>query len=161
MRPASRLLLRRPDVSRFRAEADAAAELYVGARRAGMPWLREPHTEAEARAWMRETVFARQSVRLATLRDEIVGFAARDGVWLSQLYVKAGWNSHGIGQQLLDAVMAEAAPLTPVLRLYTFQRNAGARRFYERNSFVATAFGDGSGNEEGEPDVLYERSLRD
>lgn len=160
MRPAPRLLLRRPDVTRFGAEADAVAELYVAARRAGMPWLREPHAEAETRTWMRETVFARHSVRLATLRDEIVGFAARDGVWLSQLYVKAGWTGHGIGQQLLDAVLTEVATVAPVLRLYTFQRNAGARRFYERNAFVATVFGDGSGNEEREPDVLYERSLR-
>ena len=40
------------------------------------------------------------------------------------------------------------------------QRNAGARRFYERNSFVAVEFTDGNGNEEREPDVRYERSLR-
>ena len=55
-------------------------------------------------------------------------------------------------------LLAEAAPLG-VLRLWTFQRNAGARRFYERNRFIAVEFGDGSGNEEGEPDVRYERSL--
>ena len=43
----------------------------------------------------------------------------------------------------------------------TFARNAGARRFYERHGFVAVAFGDGTGNEEGEPDVRYERSTRE
>jgi RimJ/RimL family protein N-acetyltransferase len=47
-----------------------------------------------------------------------------------------------------------------VLRLYTFQCNEGARRFYERNGFTAVAFGDGSGNEEGEPDIRYERPTR-
>jgi GNAT superfamily N-acetyltransferase len=109
---------------------------------------------------MRDSVFPRQSVRLALLRNEIVGFAARDGAWLTQLYVKPGWTGHGIGQQLLDAVLAEAAPVTPVLRVYTFQSNAGARRFYERNGFVLRTQGDGTANEEGEPDALYERALR-
>jgi hypothetical protein len=47
-----------------------------------------------------------------------------------------------------------------VLRLYTFQCNQGARRFYERHGFIAVAFGDGSSNEEGEPDIRYERNIR-
>jgi ribosomal protein S18 acetylase RimI-like enzyme len=41
------------------------------------------------------------------------------------------------------------------LDLYTFQPNAGARRFYERHGFAAVEFGDGSDNEERVPDVLY------
>ncbi|MEP7182547.1 MAG: GNAT family N-acetyltransferase [Betaproteobacteria bacterium] len=160
MKPALRLVLRRPDPARFEADADEVAALFVAARRAALPGLREAHTEAEIRAWMRETVFPRQSVRLACLRDEIVGFAARDGAWLAHLYVKPGWTGHQIGQELLDATIAEATPLTPVLRLWTFQRNAGARRFYEGNGFVVAREGDGKGNEEGEPDILYERQLR-
>jgi GNAT superfamily N-acetyltransferase len=160
VKPASRLVVRRPDPARFDAEAAEVAALFLAARRATLPGLREVHTDAETAAWMRDTVFARQSVRLACLRDEIVGFAARDGVWLAHLYVKPGWTGHGIGQTLLDAVLAEAAPQTPVLRLWTFQRNAGARRFYERNGFAVARLGDGTGNEEGAPDVLYERRLR-
>jgi ribosomal protein S18 acetylase RimI-like enzyme len=42
------------------------------------------------------------------------------------------------------------------IRLYTFQANQGARRFYERHGFRAVAFGDGSNSEERCPDVLYE-----
>ena len=41
------------------------------------------------------------------------------------------------------------------MRLYAFQQNEAARRFYERHGFVAIAFGDGSTNEERCPDVLY------
>jgi ribosomal protein S18 acetylase RimI-like enzyme len=41
------------------------------------------------------------------------------------------------------------------LELYTFQVNDRARRFYERHGFVVAMLGDGSGNEEGQPDVLY------
>ena len=40
------------------------------------------------------------------------------------------------------------------LELYTFQVNKRARRFYERHGFVVAMLGDGSGNEEGQPDVL-------
>ena len=99
-------------------------------------------------------------MRLAEVDGEIVGFAARDGAWLMHLYVKPGWTGHGIGPQLLDAMLAEA----PRRRrrccgLAHVPRNAGARRFYERNGFVAVAFGDGTGNEEGEPDVVYELAL--
>ncbi|MGI5158393.1 hypothetical protein [Microbispora sp. CA-102843] len=39
------------------------------------------------------------------------------------------------------------------LDLYVFQRNTGARRFYERNGFTLVAEGDGSGNEENLPDA--------
>jgi hypothetical protein len=43
------------------------------------------------------------------------------------------------------------------VRLYTFQENTGARRFYERHGFVAIQFTNGETNEEHCPDVLYER----
>ena len=38
--------------------------------------------------------------------------------------------------------------------------NTDARRFYERHGFTAVASSDGSDNEEREPDVRYERTLR-
>lgn len=44
------------------------------------------------------------------------------------------------------------------LRLWTFEANVRARRFYERHGFVATGSTAGD-NEEGAPDVLYEWSL--
>ena len=154
------VLIRRPRAADFASEADATVTMYLAARRAMLPDLRDPHTEAETRAWMRDTVFTRYSVHLADADGEIVGFAARDGAWLMHLYVKPGWTGRSIGTNLLRIVLADAAFATPVLRLHTFARNEGARRFYERHGFVAVAFGDGSGNQEGEPDVRYERSTR-
>jgi GNAT superfamily N-acetyltransferase len=153
--------IRRPRAIDFAADADATATMYLAARRAMLPDLREPHTEAQTRAWMRDTVFTHYSVRLAEAEGDIVGFSARDGAWLMQLYVKPGWTGRGIGSSLLREALADAAFATPVLRLYTFARNAGTRRFYERHGFVAVAFGDGSANQEGEPDVRYERATRD
>jgi Uma2 family endonuclease len=40
------------------------------------------------------------------------------------------------------------------LRLWTFQRNAAARAFYQAHGFVAQRM-TGGDNEEREPDVLY------
>ena len=41
------------------------------------------------------------------------------------------------------------------LQLWAFQRNTAARAFYEAHGFTVQRLTDGSGNEEGEPDVLY------
>jgi putative acetyltransferase len=71
---------------------------------------------------------------------------------LEQLYVEPeAWGS-GVGRTLLDAVRA-ARP--DGLHLAVFARNARARRFYETAGFRLTGTGDGSGNEEGEPDCTY------
>ena len=161
MTARKQVLIRRLRPETFARDADETASLYIASRQAMLPGLREPHTEAETREWMRETVFTHYAVRIAEVDGEIVGFAARDGSWLMQLYVKPGWTGMRVGTHLLREMLADAARSTPVLRLYTFARNEGARRFYERHGFVAVGFGDGSGNAEHEPDVRYERSIRD
>ena len=105
--------------------------------------------------------FARCSVWLAVDGDRIVGVATRSGALVRQLYVATDRTRAGIGQRLLDALLAEAvAESILTVDLWTFQRNAGARRFYERNGFVAMEFTDGASNEEREPDVRYRRSIR-
>ena len=58
---------------------------------------------------------------------------------------------------MLAEAMAESI-LT--VNLWTFQRNTGARRFYERNGFIAVDLTDGASNEEREPDVRYTRVIR-
>ncbi|MEI9983450.1 MAG: GNAT family N-acetyltransferase [Aliidongia sp.] len=71
--------------------------------------------------------------------------------WVDQLYVAPDGQRQGTGSALLR--LAQAA--SPTLLLWTFQRNAGARCFYERHGFVAIEETDGRRNEEREPDVLY------
>lgn len=71
---------------------------------------------------------------------------------LDQLYVAPDRLGRGIGRRLLEHAR-ERSPSG--LTLYTFQVNARARAFYERNGFVADWFGDGSANEERQPDVRY------
>ncbi|RQP21430.1 N-acetyltransferase [Albitalea terrae] len=64
--------------------------------------------------------------------------------------------NRGIGSLLLAHALRT---LAPPIRLYTFQANAGARRFYERHGFEPIEFTDGQGNEERCPDVLYEFAI--
>ena len=65
----------------------------------------------------------------------------------------SGWTGRGIGSRLLGHAHGG---LLRSIRLWTFQANAGARRFYERHGYRAIAFTDGRENEERCPDVLYE-----
>ena len=154
------IVIRRPDSACLDAEADAAMAVQRAALRATLPGLHNPHTPDEDRAWIRG-VFARLSVWLASDGPRVIGVLSREREWVHQLYVAPDYTGRGIGQRLLDAFLAEAAASSvSVVRLWTFQRNVGARRFYERNGFVAVKFTDGSGNEEREPDVRYERRMR-
>ena len=154
------IILRRPDPARLDEEADAAMAVQRTTLQATLPGLPHPHTEEEDRAWMRNN-FARCSVWLAVDGDRIVGVATRSDTWVRQLYVAMDRTGAGIGQRLLDLMLAEAAADSiPTIDLWTFQRNAGARRFYERNGFVAMEFTHGANNEEREPDVRYTRAIR-
>jgi len=89
---------------------------------------------------------------LAAISGAVVGMlVARPGD-LDQLYVAPDAQGRGVGSRLVERAKA----LSPGgLGLYTFQVNARARRFYVRHGFVADALGDGSGNEERQPDVHY------
>jgi ribosomal protein S18 acetylase RimI-like enzyme len=83
----------------------------------------------------------------------IVGMMALNGTHLDHLYLSPGEYRRGIGTKLL----VKAKQRSPqFLSLYAFQMNQRARAFYERHGFAAVEFGDGSGNEAGEPDILYE-----
>ena len=139
------------------ADAAAIAEVLLASRKSFLPYAPIPHTDDDVRRWVGAELLATHSVTVATQGDEIVGVAAiaeRDGVaWLSQLYLTEPYVGKGIGSRLLASAIASTS-LT--VRLYAFQQNQRARRFYERRGFVAIAFTDGSDNEERCPDALYE-----
>ena len=92
----------------------------------------------------------RRDVRIVDRRgvDEV----DRRGVDIvDQLCVHVPWQRTGIGTRLLE----HARALHPSgLRLFTFQRNAKARAFYEKHGFRAVAFGI-SPAPENENDVEY------
>ena len=57
----------------------------------------------------------------------------------------------GVGTELLDVAKNGCERL----ELWTFQRNATARRFYEARGFRLVEETDGARNEENEPDARY------
>lgn len=131
-------------------DADSVATVLRASFDTSLPWLAGLHTPEEDRCFVRETLFATCEVRGA-FDPELIGFIAYRQGWVEQLYVLPGHQGRGVGAALLAPAKAENAEL----RLWTFQRNPGARRFYERNGFLAIEETDGSGNEEQEPDMLY------
>lgn len=139
------------------ADAPRVADLLIDTRAAFMPYAPSAHPEAEVREWVASGLLPDGGVVVAEIDGRVVavmatGLADADS-WIQQMAVDPSLVGRGIGSQLLGHALRS---LPPPIRLYTFQANTGARRFYERHGFVAIEFGDGQGNEERCPDVLYE-----
>jgi GNAT superfamily N-acetyltransferase len=135
------------------AYAAEIATLYLASRAAALPYLRRVHSDADTRRWIETVMLACGESWVAHSGGTILGFVTLEGANLEQLYLRPGQERRGIGSRLL----AQAKARSPGhLRLYTFQRNSAARAFYEARSFRIVETSDGSRNEEGEPDILYE-----
>lgn len=140
-----------PAVRRLSAtESDAVAHVLRTSFDERLPWLAGLHTAEEDRWFAREILF-RDCEVWAAFDPDLSGMIAFRPGWVEQLYVLPGHQGRGIGRALLAAAKA----VNTELRLWTFQRNAGARRFYEAEGFAAIEETDGTGNDEREPDVLY------
>jgi ribosomal protein S18 acetylase RimI-like enzyme len=100
--------------------------------------IRDPHSLAQQRAYLLGELVPNYDVRVATFDSEIVGFVAASRESIAQLYVRGDFQRRGVGTQLLAWTKQHS---NGSLWLYTFARNAGARAFYERHGFTATAFG--------------------
>jgi GNAT superfamily N-acetyltransferase len=138
------------------ADAPAAAELWLRARAAAARAGTIPppvHDEDDVRGWFAAHVVPDCEAWVAREPDgSLAGLVVLDGDWLAQLYVDAGSTGRGLGSRLLAHALRERPG---GLRLWTFESNAGARRFYERHGFREARRTDGAGNEEGAPHVLY------
>ena len=150
-----------PDTVTCRAacldDAEAIATVYLRSRKELVACAPLAHSDEEVREWVRERLIPAGRTTVALAGGQAVGLLAvssgTDASWIDQLYLLPAWVGQGIGTKLLDLARAD---LRPPIRLYTFQGNERARRFYESRGFRPIAFGDGTGNEEKCPDVLYE-----
>ncbi|WP_224517928.1 GNAT family N-acetyltransferase [Mesorhizobium sp. CA8] len=132
--------------------SDAAAiAITMRASLNAIDWMPLLHTPEEDLFFIRDILLPNQQVTVADAGGRIIGFIAIGGEWVRQLYFDPAWTGQGIGSRLL----AQATAGMSLVKLHCFQANTGARRFYERHGFRAEAFGDGSANEEGLPDILY------
>lgn len=138
------------------SDASAVATVLIESRRVLMPFAPSAHTDDDVRQWVQAQLLPLGQVTVALLDHTVVGVLAvsqNDGVaWIDQLYVHPAQVARGIGSALLSQALAQ---LPRPVQLYCFQANHRARGFYEQRGFVALRFGDGAGNEEGCPDVLY------
>jgi GNAT superfamily N-acetyltransferase len=118
-----------------------------------MPWLPVVHSFEETVRFFGDFVIPNQIVWVAEVEDGVVGFLAIEGAFVEHLYIAPAHQGVGIG----DALLRKAKELRPEgLKLWTFERNPRARKFYENRGFVAREFTDGSRNEERTPDVRYD-----
>ncbi|MET4384928.1 GNAT superfamily N-acetyltransferase [Bradyrhizobium sp. F1.4.3] len=128
-----------------------AAQVHRTAFDQEMPWLIGLHTPDQDRWFYRERLFATCRV-WGRFDDNVLSgiIAFRDG-WVEQLYVLPTAQGRGVGSELLDV----AKHACDRLELWTFQRNARARGFYEARGFTLVEQTNGARNEEREPDARY------
>jgi GNAT superfamily N-acetyltransferase len=100
--------------------------------------IKDPHPIEEQRQYLLDVVIPNNTIRIALLNGRIVGFIAASLDCLSQLYIRQDFQRRGIGARLLEWAKKQSCGS---LFLYTFERNAGARAFYERNGFALVSDG--------------------
>ena len=134
-------------------DVPAIVEIFNQSRATAMPWLPKLHTHDQDIAWAQEKLLTKHDVTLAIAGGKPVAFAGYIPGWLNHLYVSPASQAQGAGARLFHHV-TQALP--EGFRFYVFQRNEAARRFYEARGCTLLSTGDGSGNEENEPDALYQ-----
>lgn len=123
-----------------------------------MTFLPNIHTDEETFFFIDNIVLRDQEVDVAETNGEISGFVAIETDMVEHLYVRPDLLRRGIGSALLQRAKER---LPSGFRLWVFQENVPARRFYERHGLRLVEETDGSRNEERTPDALYEWRLTD
>ena len=133
-------------------DADEIARTFI-ASFATLTFLPKLHTDEETHFFITDIVLRDQDVFVAQRGGEIGGFIAMHGDMVEHLYVRPDLLRLGIGSALLQRAKER---LPSGFRLWVFQDNVPARRFYERHGLRVIEETDGSRNEERTPDALYE-----
>ena len=81
----------------------------------------------------------------------VVGFLALEKHIIQALYIKKDFQGFGFGQ----AAIKFAQKQFKELRLWVFQSNLGAQKFYQRLGFQIVEKSDGEDNDYRLPDIFY------
>jgi GNAT superfamily N-acetyltransferase len=135
-------------------EAEEIAHLYLSARKNALGNIPPVFgTDERVLVWLSTRISSGEECWVAEDDLGICAFMLLEPGWLDQLYVRPDRIGQGIGSKLVD----KAKDLMPNgLKLWTFQSNLLAHKFYERHGFLAIEQTDGTHNEERSPDVCYE-----
>jgi GNAT superfamily N-acetyltransferase len=136
-------------------DATQIAEVFLRSFHTAMPSITLAHTDDEVRGWIATIVLPDPALEtwVAEAGGSVVGMMVLGTDMIEQLYLLPEAQGAGLGDRFIALAKARRPD---GLSLYAFQINTRARRFYERHGFVAAWFGDGSSNEEREPDLRYE-----
>jgi len=149
-RPADGLVIRRARAG----DASGIGDVWLTSWRATFDF-QPGHPDDDVRRWLADELVPNNEAWVAADPSDggrVVALMALSASKVEQLYVAPTWIGRGLGRRLIALAKARRPD---GLDLYCFQVNGFARRFYEGHGFVPVAFGDGSGNEEHQPDVLY------
>ena len=133
-------------------DAVELAELFWRVREQSVPAIPMiAHPRETVLPFVREVLLPDFEVWVAVAERRLVGFLALMAPdHLGHLYLERAHTGHGLGSRLVE-LAKERFP--GGLRLWAFESNEAAVRFYERHGFVAVDRTDGD-NEERAPDVL-------
>ena len=117
------------------------------------PWMPRIHDHTDVERHYRDTVYAQRDVIIVECDGTVAGFVSLStDHYIIALFIGEPARGRGCGNALLDRAK-DKHPLG--LKLWTFQANIGAQRFYAREGFHETCRTDGD-NEERLPDILFE-----
>lgn len=133
------------------ADHDGIGDVWLASWRATFDFP-PGHPDDDVRGWLSEHLVPEHETWVAMVEGVVVGLMALSDTMIEQLYLAPAWIGRGQGRRFVE-LAKQRRPQG--LDLYCFQVNARARAFYEAQGFSAVAFGDGSGNEERQPDVRY------
>lgn len=114
-------------------------------------WKPKLHTGAEDVAHM-SNLIDHGWVSVCERAHQVAGFIALDEQRVQSLYVANNAQNYGIGNALLDHAKTQQTRL----ELWKFEANEGALRFYRRHGFSEVERTDGTGNDEGLPDIKFQ-----
>jgi GNAT superfamily N-acetyltransferase len=131
-------------------DAGAIAEIFLRARDE-MTYL--PRIPDADRPHAGGLILERRETWLDERVGAVVGFMSLRTDVMDHLYVDPDWQNRGVGVLLFEHAKRERPN---GFQLWVFQKNSGARKFYERSGCRLVEVTDGRANMEKEPDARYE-----
>ena len=139
-------------VRAVREQVIEVAKVFKTSRTQALPYLPELHTPEEDKQYFSAEVFEKDQVYVAECVNSrrILGFIAFNDEFVDHLYLLPDSQRMGIGTALINIAKERSSSL----KLWTFQKNLNAQKFYLKHGFSVVKETDGQENEEQEPDVL-------